>query len=61
MNVLNAKGVSWGVQFEAKYGNGGKGTFEERDVMMELGFQIRSCGCFPEQLALSLAHIYLEK
>lgn len=60
-NILNEKGEEWSILFKNKFGHGYDDCFNQDDGVVELGFQIRSLHCFPEQLAISLVHIYIGK
>lgn len=60
-NILNEQGEDWSTLFRNKFGHGYKAGFNQMDGTVELGFQIRSLNCFPEQLAISLVHIYIGK
>lgn len=60
-NILNEKGEEWSTLFRSKFGHGYNAGFNHMDGTVELGFQIRSLNCFPEQLAISLMHIYIGK
>ena len=54
-------GKSWGTQFKQKFGDGYDDCFNHFDGSVELGYELRACGCFPEWLAISIVHMYYGK
>jgi hypothetical protein len=54
-------GKIWAEQFRNKFGDGYNDGFNHFDGSVGLGFELRSCGCFPEWLAISIVHMYYGK
>ena len=51
----------WMKRFQRKFGNGYNNWFNHFDGSVEFGYELRTCGCFPEWLAISIVHIYYGK
>ena len=51
----------WEGQFLKKCGSGYNSGFNQSDGHVGVGYKLQSCNCFPEQLAISLVHIYYGK
>lgn len=52
---------AWEVQFKQRFGSGYTEFFNEFDGSVGLGYELRSCGGFPECLSISIVHIYYGK
>lgn len=59
--LLQEHGKTWGAEFKEKFGDGYDDCFNRYDGSVELGYELRSCGCFPEWLAISIVHMYYGK
>ena len=59
--LFEKHGKSWGTQFKQKFGDGYDDCFNHFDGSVELGYELRACGCFPEWLAISIVHMYYGK
>ncbi len=59
--LLEENMETWRVQFNEKFGDGYNDCFNHNDGSVDLGFELRTCGCFPEWLAISIVHIYYGK
>ncbi len=60
-NLLERNGEQWFKEFKNKFGDGFDGHFNHFDGSVGFGFELRACGCFPEQLAISVVHMYYGK
>lgn len=55
--LISTHGEEWGRDFRKDHGDGFNTFFNEDDGSVGLGFELRSCGSFPERLAISVVHI----
>jgi hypothetical protein len=61
LGLIKVFGNSWAAEFTKKFGSGYNAGFNEYDGSVGIGYELRSCGSFPEVLALSLRHMYYGK
>jgi hypothetical protein len=61
LGLLEENFGAWSKTFSQKFGNGYHSGFLPSDGHVQVGFKLQTCGCFPEQLAVSLVHIYYGK
>lgn len=61
LGLLEENFGAWSKTFSEKFGNGYHSAFLPSDGLVQVGFKLQNCGCFPEQLAISLVHIYYGK
>lgn len=67
--IVHIKGIlsdtdrvnGWKDRFTEQFGDGYHDGFNEMDGSVEVGYRLQGCFCFPEQLAVSLCHIYYGK
>lgn len=55
--LFEKHGKVWEAQFKKRFDNG----FTPFDGSIGLGYELRACGCFPEQLAISIVNMYYGK
>lgn len=60
-NNISTYGSEWRREFIKTIGDGYDDSFNHYDGRVVTGYEIRSCGIFPEVLAVSLTHIYYGK
>lgn len=61
LGIMKKKWDVWGKKYVEKFGDGYNDNFTEMDGAVDLGIELRSCNCFPEELAISIVHIYYGK
>ena len=59
--LLNKNEEQWFTEFKKKFGDGYNDCFNHFDGSVDFGFELQSCGCFPEWLAISIVHMYYGK
>ena len=60
-DLLEKNREQWFKEFKEKFGDGHNDAFNHFDGSVGFGFELRACGCFPEQLAISIVHMYYGK
>lgn len=58
---LKKHGKEWIEQFKEKFGEGYYDGFHRSDGTVGFGYELQSCCCFPEELAISIVHMYYGK
>lgn len=59
--ILKKHMLEWSNDFIKKMGNGYSRAFNNFDGDIEVGYELKKCHCFPEQLAISMKHVYYGK
>lgn len=59
--LLDKNDFVWKHEFIKKFGDGYNDDFNHCDGSVGVGYELKSCACFPEVLAISLKHIYYGK
>ncbi|MBU2109529.1 hypothetical protein KKB71_01035 [Patescibacteria group bacterium] len=57
-NLIKEYWTEWSAEFKKKFGDGYNAFFNIYDGSVGLGYELRTCNCFPEQLAISIVHMY---
>jgi len=57
MEIVKANGEAWQRRFLKERGDGYNEFFLPCDGSIGTGYELRSCNCFPEALAISIVHI----
>ncbi len=60
-DLLMVHGKIWDAQFKKVCGDGYSAGFNKFDGSIGLGYELRSCGRFPEELSISIIHMYYGK
>ena len=59
--LVDEHGERWHKEFRNKFGNGYNDWFSKMDGSVSLGYELMTCGCFPQWIAICIKHMYYGK